>query len=74
MPSSIYAILADEASDVACNEQLTITICWVSDEYEVFEDLIGLLHLSKTNADALVFDRCTRPIGSFGEIEGCSFE
>ena len=42
-----YAIIADEATDVASREQLNLTIRWVSDEY-------GLFSLPNTTADTLV--------------------
>ena len=35
-------------------EQLAITIRWVNDKYEIFEDLIGLAAVDKTDAAYLV--------------------
>lgn len=33
-----FSVIADEATDVASNEQLSIAIRWVNDKYEVSED------------------------------------
>ena len=66
--AKFFAILADEATDVACNEQMTVTIRWVSDEYDIFEDPIGRVHLSKTDASTIfgalkdVLLRCILPL------------
>ena len=40
-----FAILADEATDVANHEQLSLSIRWVSHSYEINEDFIGLVHV-----------------------------
>ena len=45
-----FSIIADEATDVACDEELSVVTCWVSDEYEIQEDPIGLVHQSKRNS------------------------
>ncbi|XP_078613923.1 zinc finger MYM-type protein 1-like [Branchiostoma floridae x Branchiostoma japonicum] len=45
-----FAIIADEATDVACNEQLNISIRYVDSNYEVHEDSLGLYQLPSTNA------------------------
>lgn len=49
-----YAIVADEARDVANREQLNVTIRWVSAEYAVNEDPVGLFCLPDTTANTLV--------------------
>ena len=46
--SMFFAIQADEATDVACNEQMCV--CWVNKEYEIFGELIGLIQLTKTDS------------------------
>ena len=43
-----YSILADETRDLSNHEQMVICLRWVSDEYEVFEDLIGPVQLDNT--------------------------
>ena len=37
-----YAIMGDEASDIANREQLNISIRWVNESYEISEDPVGL--------------------------------
>ena len=49
-----FSIIADEATDVACNEQLSVVICGVNDEYAIHEDPIGFVHLSKTDAATII--------------------
>ena len=39
---SWFALIADEATDVSCAEQLNISIRYVDREYEIHEDSIGL--------------------------------
>ena len=36
-----YAIIGDEASDIASREQLNISIRWVNESYEISEDPVG---------------------------------
>ena len=65
-----YAIQADEATDVACNEQMCVSIGWVSKEYEIFEEPIGLVQMTKTDAATIfaalkdVLLRCVLPVNS----------
>ena len=37
-----FSLIADETRDMSGKEQLAITIRWVNDNHDVFEDLIGL--------------------------------
>ena len=63
-----YSIIADEATDVSRHEQLCICIRWVDDEYEVNEDPIGFVQVSKTDSQTLysaphdVCIRCMLPL------------
>ena len=63
-----YAILADETADVANHEQLSVSIRWVDDAYEINEDFIGLVHVPRTTAITLtiaikdVLIRCALPL------------
>ena len=63
-----YAILADETADVANQEQLSVSIRWVGDAYEINEDFIGLVHVPRITADTLtaaikdVLIRCSLPL------------
>ena len=65
-----FAIQADEATDVAYNEQMCVTFRWVSKDYEIFEEPIGLVQMSKTDAATIfaalkdVLLRCNLPICS----------
>ena len=40
-----YALMGDEATDVANREQLNVSIRWVDDAYNIREDPVGLYHL-----------------------------
>ena len=51
--SAWYAIIADEATNVANREQLNLSIRWVSNDYEVSEDPAGLYCLPNTTSDTL---------------------
>ncbi len=48
-----FAIIADEATDVACAEQLNLSIRYVDEQYEVHEGSIGLFQLSATDAASI---------------------
>ena len=48
-----YAVVADEATDVANKEQFNLSIRWVSDDYDISEDPVGLYCLPNTKADTL---------------------
>lgn len=45
-----YAVIADETTDVAVNEQFNLSIRYVDDNYVVSEDHIGMLTLPNTTA------------------------
>jgi len=60
-----YAIMGDEASDVANREELNISIRWVNELYETNEDPVELFCLTNTTADAIchaVLIRCSLPL------------
>lgn len=63
-----YAIIADEATDVANREQLNLSIRWVSSDYEINEDPVGLHCLPDTKANTLykvitdILTRCALPL------------
>ena len=48
-----YSILADETRDLSHREQMVICLRWVSNEYEVCEDLIGLVQLDNITSDTI---------------------
>ena len=66
--SMFFAIQADEATDVGCNEQMCVSIWWVNKEYEIFEEPIGVVQLTKTDSATIfkalkdVLLRCILPI------------
>ncbi|XP_025107400.1 zinc finger MYM-type protein 1-like [Pomacea canaliculata] len=45
-----FAILADETRDISNREQLVICIRWVTEQYEVVEEPVGLLQLDNSSA------------------------
>ena len=47
-----YSVIADEATDVACNEQFNLSIRYV-DDYGIHEDTVGLFALPNTTAETL---------------------
>ena len=66
--SMFFALQADEATDVAFNEQMCISIRWVNREYEIFEEPIGLVQLTTTDSITIfkalkdVLLRCVLPV------------
>ena len=48
-----YALIADEATDVACNTQLNLSVRYVDDEYVVHEDCVGLVCLPNGSAETI---------------------
>ncbi|XP_025108809.1 zinc finger MYM-type protein 1-like [Pomacea canaliculata] len=49
-PANWFAILADETRDISNREQLVICIRWVTEQYEVLEEPVGLLQLDNSSA------------------------
>ena len=50
---SWYAVIVDEAIDVACREQMNLSIRYVDNDYTISEDSIGLFYLPNTSASTL---------------------
>ena len=48
-----FSILADETQDLSNHEQMVVYLRWVSDAYEVFEDLVGLIRLDNITSDTI---------------------
>ena len=46
-----YAIIVDETTDFANRKQLNLSIRWVSNDYEVSEDSVGLYCFPNTTSD-----------------------
>ena len=63
-----FSILADEATDVSHNEQMSISIRWVDTDYDVHEDTLGLIQLPNTRAETIfsaikdILIRCSLPM------------
>ena len=63
-----YAIIADEATDVCHNEQMSLSIRWVDQNYNIHEDTLGLIQLPNTRAETIYLSikdlliRCSLPI------------
>ena len=63
-----YSLIANEATDISHNEQISISIRWVDSSYEVHEDTLGLFQLLNAKAQTLftvikdVLIRCSLPI------------
>lgn len=50
-----FSVIVHEATDVACNEQLSIMIQRVSCDYEIHKEPVGLVQLPKTDP-ATIFE------------------
>ena len=48
-----FTIIADEATDISCGEQMCVAIRWADYNYEIHEDPIGLIQVPKTDAETL---------------------
>jgi len=65
-----FSVIVDEATDVCSTEQLNLSICWVNNKYEAYEDAIGLFRVPDTKADTLfavikdLLIRCNLPLGT----------
>lgn len=44
-----FSILADEATDISHHEQMSLSIRWVDDNFEIHEDVLGLFQLPDTS-------------------------
>ena len=48
-----YSIIADETRDLSGTEQFAISLRWVDADYNVYEDLIGMVDVESTTAEKL---------------------
>ncbi|XP_028419289.1 zinc finger MYM-type protein 1-like [Dendronephthya gigantea] len=48
-----YSIIADETRDLSGAEQFSVSIRWVDSEYNISEDLIGMVEVENTTAEVL---------------------
>ena len=52
--SPFLAVMVDETTDKSNKEQLTLVVRWVSEDFTVSEEVLGLNCLSATNAQSIV--------------------
>ena len=72
--------MADETRDISNQEQLSICIRWIDSEFSIHDDLIGMVHVEKTDATSIstaikdVLFRCSLSISQWrGQgYDGCS--
>ena len=63
-----FSIIVDEATDVAHNEQMSVSVRWVDNCYNINERTLGLIQLPNTKAETIfqaekyVLIRCSLPI------------
>ena len=50
----MYALIADEATDVSHKEQLHVTIRWVGSDFIIHEDPLELINVPKTASATLL--------------------
>ena len=68
--ADVFALIADEATDISHNEQMCIAIRWVDSSYDIHEAALGLVQLPDTKALTLfnvikdVLVRCSLPVAS----------
>ena len=53
--SGYYNIMVDESTDASNFEQLVICVCWLNMEMIVWKKYIGLMPVTQTNPDTIVF-------------------
>ena len=49
-----FSIIVDEATDISQNEQMSLSIRWVDNSYNVREDTLGLVQLPNTKAETIL--------------------
>ena len=75
--SSWFSIIADEATDISRNEQMSLSIRWTDDNYQIYEECLGLVQLPDTKADTIfgllkdVLIKCSL---SLGQCRGQAFD
>lgn len=63
-----FSIIADEATDISRNEQMSLSIRWTDDDYNIYEECIGLVQLPDTRAHTIftlikdLLIRCSLPL------------
>ena len=63
-----FTIIIDEATDISHNEQMSLSVRWEDNNYEIYERTLGLIQLPNTKAETIfltakdVLIRCSLPI------------
>ena len=52
--TSFNSLMADEVTDSANREQVVVCIRWIDEDFEGYEDFVGLYKVKSTAADILV--------------------
>lgn len=52
--SPFLTIMVDETTDISNKEQLTLVVRWVDENFDVFEEFLGMYGLQATTADSIV--------------------
>ena len=66
--SNWYTIIVDEATDISHTEQMSLSIRWVNQKYQISEDNLGLIELPNTRAITIyqqikdILIRCCSPL------------
>lgn len=72
-----FAIIADEATDMSRNEQMSLCIRWTGDNYQIHEEPLGLYQLPDTKANTIfisIKDILTRCSLSLSQCIGQAYD
>ena len=72
-----FAMLADETRDISNREQLVLCLRYVTEKYEIYEDMIGLYQLDNTTANTVysALKDCFLKLGiSFANCRGQAYD
>lgn len=75
--ATVYALIADEATDVSHKEQLCITIRWVDNDFLFHEDPIELINVPRTDSATLtasIKDSLVRFCLPIGQCRGQAYD
>ena len=68
---SFYSLIVSETRDISGKEQLAISLRWVNDTYDIFEDLIGFIEVERTDTKYLVHATKTTLLSCGIPLENC---
>ena len=71
------AIIADETRDISGAEQFAISLRWVDTDYNIYEDLIGMVEVESTTAKNLSFtikDTLLRSVLQLSQCHGQAYD